>query len=217
MLANQLSTGAVSGFIYRYLTDNPDGMWAPMKDEIAKRLSDISKSSFAMMRQIKQKASESVKLYAERLISLAEIGFIDYDNPAGQLQLLDLFVSGLINDQLKMTILRKKPVVIEQALCITMDEYVRLRVAIRSTRQYGHEPVDTSHLRNPKCFKCKKFGHKADECRVRVKTVGRKLVCWGCGCEGHVLRICMQKDNMPPVGHGRPFNRGEVRPSKQEK
>ena len=111
LIAYQTSGGAVSGFIERYMTQNPNHNWGQMKAQLAVRFSDVTDGQMALLllRQCKQKVGESIHNYAERILSLAETA---YDNQGGdpiERQLIDIFVDGLNNDQLKMKILRYQP------------------------------------------------------------------------------------------------------------
>lgn len=221
MLAYQTSKGAVSGFVSRYLEQNPAGTWDELKLELEKRFSDVPDTSLAlsMLRQIKQKSGENIQLYTERIRSLAEVAFRGQDGAVMQTQLVDIFVNGLCSEQFKLTILRKHPNTLEAALAIATDEQ-NLRQRVHNAKPFdteqNHEPMDVSHMRRLRCFKCNRGGHKAQDCK-NVRSVGRPtFVCWGCGQEGHLIRNCPGENNFrPPVGHGR-SSRGQhnnARPS----
>ena len=214
MLAYQTSTGAVSGFISRHLEQNPGCTWASLKCELEKRFSDVTDTSLAlsMLRQIKQKYSENIQVYAERIRSLAEIAFRGQDGVVVQTQLVDIFVNGLCSEQHKLTILRKHPATLDAALGIATDEQnLRQRVNLAKpfdTQQahtsQKHEPMDVSHMRRVKCFKCGKSGHNSQECRNVRSVHSQPFVCWGCGQEGHIIRNCPEHSSMPPAFRGRP-------------
>ena len=80
-LAFQASSGAVSSFLNRYISDhkttNQQIRWADLKQELAKRFSDIGDVSLAManLRSMKQKPNENVQVYCDRLLSLAELAY----------------------------------------------------------------------------------------------------------------------------------------------
>lgn len=217
MIAYQTSTHAVSGYISRFLDQNPTGTWPALKSELEKRFSDVTDASLAlsMLRTIRQQKSESIQTFTERIRSLAEIGFRNQEGPVVQAQLIDIFVQGLSNEQLKLTILRRHPETLEHAVAIATDESnLRQRVLcgrVPDIRQ--EEPMDVSHMRPVRCFKCHKTGHKAPDCKqVRVVTKPTP-VCWRCGQEGHIIRECRSEPKpRPPRGHGRPFNGQPFRP-----
>ena len=110
MIAFQVSKGALSGYIQRYMNALPDSTRGDLKGELAKRFSDVTDPQFAlgMLRQTRQKKGENVQMYAERILSLAEEAFLGQGGDAIERQLIDTFVDGLTNEGLKMTILRKR-------------------------------------------------------------------------------------------------------------
>ena len=73
LIAYQSSGGAVSGFIQRYMTANPDNTWAQLKEQLAVRFSDVTDAQMAhsLLRRVKQKQGESIQNYSERILSLA--------------------------------------------------------------------------------------------------------------------------------------------------
>ena len=82
LIAYQTSGGAVSGFIERYMTQNPNHNWGQMKAQLALRFSDVTDGQITLLflRQCKQKVVESIHNYAETILSLADIA---YDNQRG--------------------------------------------------------------------------------------------------------------------------------------
>lgn len=228
MLAYQTSTGAVSSFIDRYLTVNDESSWADMKNELSKRFGDITDSAYAMsvIRTLRQKPSENVQLFNERIMTLAERAFDDTDSPVVQIQLVDIFVTGLLNDSLKMCVLRKKPTTLEQALNMAMDEVnLKQRLSLiskqpgRDSVNLGQEPMDVSHMRPIKCYRCGRMGHGSRNCRVKVQAVTRTIVCWGCGGEGHIIRDCKITQqptfSRPSVRHSRPYQKTHTQHSQR--
>lgn len=226
MVAFQASKGAVSGYIGRYMEAYPHNTWVQLKTELAKRFSDITDSQYALslLRSIKQKPGENIQLFAERLVSLAEEAFEGQGNDAIERQLIDTFVDGLTNnDALKMKILRDNPNTLQAAISIaTKEQNLRARVNLSNNFHFAprserrETPMEIDHSRQLKCFKCKKIGHTAKNCKVvnhvynetvQNPRVNRKIICWGCGQEGHIIRTCRQRqqgrqNDKPNVGHG---------------
>ena len=71
--------------------------------------------ALSLLRQVRQKAGESIQNYAERILSLAEEAYDNQGGDAIKRQLIDIFVDGLLNDQLKMKILRDQPNTVQGA------------------------------------------------------------------------------------------------------
>ena len=225
MIAFQASKGAVSGYIQRYMNALPDSTWGDLKGELAKRFLDVTVPQFAlgMLRQTRQKKGENVQMYAERILSLAKEAFLGQGGDAIERQLIDTFVDGLTNEGLKMTILRKKPDNLQEAISTaTNEQNLWARVHLSGTNPSTQKsdvrgtPMEVDHYRHLKCYKCKQTGHTAKRCRnVNVHVVdtdrrtNRKIRCWGCGQEGHILKFCKQTEQKakPPLGHGRSFDR----------
>ena len=103
LIAYQSSGGAVSGFIQRYMTANPNNTWAQLKEQLAVRFSDVTDAQMALslLRCVRQKQGETIQNYSERILSLAEEAFDNQGGDAVERQLIDIFADGLINDQFK--------------------------------------------------------------------------------------------------------------------
>ena len=84
LIAHQSSGGALSGFIQRYMTANPNNTWAQLKEKLAVRFSDVTDAqmSLSLLRQVTEKQAESIQTYSERILSLAEEA---YNNQGGNL------------------------------------------------------------------------------------------------------------------------------------
>ena len=208
LLAYQASKGAVTGFIERYKRGNPNVTWGELKVELASRFSDVTDRSFALslLRQIKQKQGESLNLYAERLMSISYEAFENEQAPGVQAQLIDIFVSGLNNDQLKLTILRRNPDTLVNAVGIaTTEANLRNRISVSGGKSASkgsywdqskgvsssHEPMEVDHSRGYACFKCGKKGHRAKQCRnVQAIQQQANVKCFACGKMGHYARHC---------------------------
>ena len=124
LIAYQSSGGAVSGFIQRYMQANVAHKWAQMKAQLAVRFSDVTDNQMALslLRQVRQKAGENIQNYAERILSLVEEAYDNQGGDAIERQLIDIFVDGLLNDQLKLKILRDQPDTLQGAVAICTNE-----------------------------------------------------------------------------------------------
>ena len=83
---------------------NPHNTWEQLKRQLIARFSDVKDPQFALslLRKLKQKQGENIQVFAERNLSLAEEAFL---GPAGDMveqQLIETFVDGISNDQLKL-------------------------------------------------------------------------------------------------------------------
>ena len=205
LIAYQSSTGAVSGFIQRYMAANPDRTWEHLKQQLAVRFSDVTDAQMALslLRNCKQKAGESIHVFAERLLSLAEEAYGNQGGDAVERQLIDIFVDGMTNDQLKMKILRDIPDILQAAIGIaTNEQNLRARVNMSHTTKAVHESMEVDHSRGQRF----RPSRQANRVNSTVNNGSRRPVrCWHCNREGHVIRECRyrQQGGRPSMGHGR--------------
>ena len=188
----QTSGGAVSGFIQRYMNVNAACSWAQLKQQLAVRFSDVTDPQMAlsMLRRVKQKQGETIHNYSDRILTLAEDAYGNQGGNAAERNLIDIFVDGLLNDHLKMKILRDQPITLQAAIAVAVNEKnLRNRVKIASgASQYEPMEVDLSRGQ-------------------RFKKRINDIKCWNCGKTGHVIKDCKEKSSSkPPMGHGRPIN-----------
>ena len=109
-IAYQTADGHVSDFIHRYSTADPGCSWQNLKDELTSRFAEITDSQHAIsvLRKTKQKHSESVQIYAERLLGLADVAWPGQPltTPAVERQLIDFFIDGVVDNCIARKILR---------------------------------------------------------------------------------------------------------------
>ena len=76
LVAYQASKGPVSDFLKRYMDAHQDHGWDRIKGKLRIRYGEIINRQHALLllRKVRQKVGESVKVYSESLIELAEDG-----------------------------------------------------------------------------------------------------------------------------------------------
>ena len=216
----QTAEGPVADFVTRWMRDHPNQQWQGLKNELQARFGEITDRSiaFSLLRRVKQERHESVQIYAERLLAIAEDAFDGQDQAdlaAIERQLVGFFIDGLAFDYLKMKVMRENPNRLQNAVQTAMEEQnLRRKFNLRTGRdERAHEPMDVDHLRPIRCQICRKLGHDARACRsqreradavqmVRSSTRpldrgngngnGRSttLRCWYCSELGHIRARC---------------------------
>ena len=92
--------------------DYPQENWARLKQELTARFCDVTDQmhAFTLLRNVRQKVGENVQIYAERLLTLGKDSFPpDTDRQTVERQLIGFFVDGLLQDSLKMKLMRDNP------------------------------------------------------------------------------------------------------------
>ena len=101
-----------------------------LKQQLAVRFSDVTDA-------------QSIQVFAARLLSLAEEAYDNQGGDAVERQLIDIFVDGMTNDQLKMKMLRDRPDNLQAAIGIaTNEKNLRARVNMSHTTKAVHEPME---------------------------------------------------------------------------
>ena len=131
ILALQTLKGPAGEYYSRLIRQTPQITWANVLIALRTRFSDYTDQQYALqnLKRIKQKASESVQNYAERIIDLAEEAFATVDlSPALiQQQLRDVFLDGIQDDHVARKIIRVRPNTLEEALNIAVEEQLTIR------------------------------------------------------------------------------------------
>ena len=119
-LALQTLSSLASAFLVRYLRDHPQSDWSNAKAALKGRFSDLADTQFAaqQLRRLKQKSSENVQAFAERIYSLAEEAYPgqDLSNAVLQKQLTELFIDGVSEDTIVRKLIRERPATLEAAI-----------------------------------------------------------------------------------------------------
>ena len=209
LVVYQTSSGAVSGFIQRYIQANTDNTWQQLKEQLSVRFSDVTdrKMALSLLRPVKEKTGESIQVFAERILSLAEMAYLNQGGDAVKRQLIDIFVDGITNDSLKMKILRDQLHTLQGAIAIaTNEQNLRVRVQISHSHAQSSqpEPMEVDLSRGQK-FRCQnQFRYRRINSANPAQNL-RQDKCWNCGMFGHISPKCRTNDRpRPPVVHGRP-------------
>ena len=181
-----------------------------MLRELKARFSDIidCQHSLQVLRNTRQRQGDTVQVYTERLLGLAEQAWPDdpLSAPLIQSQILDIFIDGLQNSQIARKVLRDAPTSVAQATKIAVDKQNLTKKF--DFRNCGYKPVTKLRPQNPsadprhvepmevdtfqgRCYKCNRKGHRATECRRRrVHSIQAKIVFYKCGQSGHGIASC---------------------------
>ena len=200
LITYQTSSGSVSSFLKRLLENNENLTWPQVKAELATVFAEITDSqhAFLLLRKCKQKQGESVQIFAERLLALAEEAYANESSGAKIIdrQLVGFFIDGLYHDYLKLKVMRENPDNFQTAIQIAQNEQnLRKRFDLRSgnRNKNGNHTIDEEILADVNyyktqryCYYCNKQGHLKRNCRS-------KKICWNCQKLGHIKRNCQNK------------------------
>ena len=158
--------------------------------------------ALSMLRRTRQKHTEGVQVYAERMLALAEDAWPDrITDKLVQCQLVDIFVDGLTSDTIARKLMRQQPDTMEAAVKLAATEQnLDMRFKSRN-RKTGHEdrndrveePMEVDKFYG-KCHRCGKGAtgrHGATGAIRRVEAQPRR--CWCCSAETHFKKDCPHK------------------------
>ena len=194
----------VGDFLQWYLADHPNDTWAQIKAELTLRFSETVDAGHVMslLRCIKLNSSETVHLFAERMLDLGKDAFPGQDLTDLTIgrQLVEIFVDGLKSSTITRKILRENPQTLQAAVTTASTEYnlfqkFRLRHREDTPMEIGVVEGKKAEWveKNPpkfegKCFNCDKYGHRKVNCRLPKKMF--RGTCRNCGKFGHMAKDC---------------------------
>ena len=183
IIAYRFSDGTVSDFISRNITESPDTTWAELKLELTGRYGTVSDShlKFSLLRNVRQRAGESVQNYAERVVTLASEAYENFDQGLDLIdhQLIGTYIEGLIDESIKFRLLRLAPTTFQDTVTAAkreQDYHIRCRLHKdnRPTERDNrpmldcNENMEIDHLRRGLfCQFCKRTNHSSADCRNR--------------------------------------------------
>ena len=214
-IASQSAGGVIADFLFRFQNDHDVAAgpltWDVVRTELSARFGDVVDAGHAMskLRSMSQKVSESVTVFGERILDVAQDAFPNEDlaNPLIGRQLVDIFIDGLIEDPVAKKLMRENPADLPAAVILAQGEtrlYVkwaqRKRVGKFSNTpaDQGHEPMEIGAMGNNSgkvrlCYRCNKEGHIARNCG-RKPQVGP---CYNCQRMGHLRKDCRATSIQP--------------------
>lgn len=145
LVAFQTSTGMTSEYIRRRLI-NPayrDESWADLKSNLTAKFAFVTDPhvAFLLLRQARQGEDESIVVFSERLIELADSSFIGQTEDSGYIekQLIDIFIDGINKDDIRYQLMRANPSTLNDAITMAIgEESLRKRFAMRTGYQPGY-------------------------------------------------------------------------------
>lgn len=206
-IAFQTSTGCVSSFLQRYLDSHENATWPDVKAELAARFAEVTDSqhAFLLLRKVKQNKGESVPMYAERLLQLAEEAYLNQSGgvQAIERQLVGFFIDGLLHNYLKLAVMRQNPDNLSTAVDIASTEYnlrqrFDLRVGSNNKTSSNSEPmeVDASKPRFSGRQRYNKQSFQKKTYRPNKNGSQTRSVCWQCGKPGHFKVNCRNRPSV---------------------
>lgn len=200
-IAHVTCIGLVADFIKRYLdeikTIGETAKWQDLKKLLQKRFAEITDDyqAMAMMRRMKQQPGESVQMYAERMLSVAEdaypaeSGFDRNTHDLIQKQMVDSFCDGLYHDYLRMKVMREDPKTFDQAVNSAMKEQ-DLRRRFNERKEPEHQKVENQNWGPRLNQQYNPF--RVDQRQIEPMELGhmRDQNCFKCGKPGHWAKNC---------------------------
>lgn len=109
-----MTSGSVSDFIGRFLEDpnNANTTFNAFKQTLEEKFGEVYDAgvAFANLRKVKQLHGETVQIYGERLLSLAQEAYKEQLSPANigliEQQIVHIFIEGLLDRSIKLACLR---------------------------------------------------------------------------------------------------------------
>ena len=200
-LTFQTSKGAVSDFHQRFLQENPNESWATLKRELMIRFAEVTDPmhAFTLLRNVKQKTSENVTVYAERILSLGRESFpVGTDRQTIEKQLIGFFIDGLAQDSLKMKLLRDNPTAFQAAVNTALQEQnLRKRFQLGTNHSWRqnttshHETMEVDHIRPRREARYSNRNSYVNGMHnSKPPKFKDDIICFNCSKPKHIKRFC---------------------------
>ena len=144
VLATLTLGGSAGSFVSRLLKSSPNMTWTDLRSSIKGRYSELTDPFLAKerCRHLKQKQSESVQNFAERLGTVAADAYDDISPPHVQLDLVDIFQRGVKDDRLARNLIRKRFQKLDEAVSYACEEQRTDRTFELFRHTHSEEPMD---------------------------------------------------------------------------
>lgn len=207
--------GPPADFIKRYIEETEENdrelSWNDLQRLLKKRFDEITdeQQALSILRRMRQFPEESVQLYSERFLRVADEAYPDSKNDQTkafiQAQMTGTFIDGLNQDYLKMKLLREAPKTFEDAVELAVREQnLRKRFNLRNEginqnvdwnaqNSFGNYSMQNqgSNLQNQ--LGTSLLGYQAiDQRQIEPMEIGcmRKQICIRCKGRGHSAKVC---------------------------
>lgn len=215
--AYSMCRGLVSDFVRRWQEENPGSTWEVLKQQLILHFSEITDSEHAhdLLRKIRQGPNEKISHFSGRLHKMSRDAYPAADlveegaQKLAQKQLVNYFIDGLSSKDIKMKIMRAKPVNLKAATDLARDEgNLRTRFELRTNRPYRDtglhdtersvEPMEVDLVRPRGCRLCRRTTGHERNCprrKTQVNEVYNTRQCYTCRSTQHLARDCPEKQD----------------------
>lgn len=223
--------GAVGQYVFRLLSNAPQLTWNALIEALEQYygIDSNPQGHFVDLANVRQGKAEGIQDYMQRVVRLAERAYVGEDRttPVVGKQVMNFFVGGLRDREIKMAVLKAEPSTLELAYQTALAE-LKWKIRLDANSECDHEPMEVCYARRRVPVEAMNTTtRKKDRDRVTIQnrdTGGnysrnrisggyrnyvpernaRVTLCWRCGKEGHIQRFCTWR---APGNDERPFGR----------
>ena len=212
------TSGRVGQFVFRVLTESPQLTWDRLKVTLGEyyEIDSNPQGHFVELANIKQSSSEALQDYMQRVVRLANRAYagIDTTAPVVRSQVMNFFIEGLRDRDIKMAVLKSESINLEAAYTAALME-LRWKIRVDANSNCDHEPMEICYSRRRVPVEAMSTANRRND-RDRSKVIERDpggnyrnnnsrnrgsyrgrgrtaILCWNCGKEGHIWRFCRNR------------------------